>query len=162
MPHVYDELRALAANYLRRERPDHTLQPTALVHEAYLKLMQRATLDIRNRTHFFALASGAMRQILVDHARAHRALKRGGGWQRIAVDESLGVRDGRFEDVLELDEALTKLAERDARAARIVELRFFGGLTEPEVAQEMEMSERWVRKQWAFARAWLRREMSPS
>ena len=156
VPEVYDELRGIATAYLRRERPDHTLQPTALVHEAYLKLSRQAKLTVRDRTHFLALAAGAMRQILVDHARAHHALKRGGGWNRISVAESLSEPIPRSENLLALDEALTALAERDARGARIVEMRFFAGLTETEIAAEMGMSERWVRKQWAHARAWLR------
>lgn len=160
LPEVYDELRSLAANYLRQERPDHTLQPTALVHEVFLKLSNQSRLEVVDRTHFLALAAGAMRQILVDHARAHHALKRGGNWQRITIDESLAVSEGGSEDVLVLDDALRRLAAEDPRAAHIVEMRYFAGLTEVEIAAEMGMSERWVRGQWAFARAWLRKAMS--
>lgn len=160
LPEVYEELRSLAAHYLRQERSDHTLQPTALVHEAFLKLSRQSRLDVNDRTHFLALAAGAMRQVLVDHARAHLAAKRGGGWQRITVDESVAVSEGGIEDLLALDDTLKRLAEVDEPAARIVEMRFFAGLTEVEIAEAMGMSERWVRSQWAFARAWLRREMA--
>lgn len=160
LPEVYEELRSLAAHYLRQERVDHTLQPTALVHEAFLKLSRQSRLDVNDRTHFLAIAAGAMRQVLVDHARAHLAAKRGGGWQRITVDESVAVSAGGIEDLLILDDTLRRLAELDEPAARIVEMRFFAGLTEAEIAQAMGMSERWVRGQWAFARAWLRREMT--
>ncbi|MCC6650016.1 MAG: sigma-70 family RNA polymerase sigma factor [Candidatus Eisenbacteria bacterium] len=160
LPEVYEELRSLAAHYLRQERVGHTLQPTALVHEAFLKLSRQSRLDVNDRTHFLAIAAGAMRQVLVDHARAHLAAKRGGGWQRITVDESVAVSAGGIEDLLILDDTLRRLAELDEPAARIVEMRFFAGLTEAEIAQAMGMSERWVRGQWAFARAWLRREMT--
>lgn len=160
LPEVYEELRSLAAHYLRQERSDHTLQPTALVHEAFLKLSRQSRLDVNDRMHFLALAAGAMRQVLVDHARAHLAAKRGGGWQRITVDESVAVSEGGIEDLIALDDTLKRLAEVDEPAARIVEMRFFAGLTEVEIAVAMGMSERWVRSQWAFARAWLRREMA--
>ena len=160
LPEVYEELRSLAAHYLRRERPDHTLQPTALVHEAFLKLSRQSKLDVNDRTHFLAIAAGAMRQVLVDHARQHVAQKRGGGWQRITVDESIAVSTDGIEDLLALDDTLRRLAEVDEPAARIVEMRFFAGLTEVEIGEAMGMSERWVRGQWAFARAWLRREMA--
>ena len=160
MPLVYDELRALAGRYLRRERPNHTLQPTALVHEAWLKLARLDRIQIRDRTHFLALAASAMRQILVDHARAHRALKRGGDWMRVTLDDSL-VPDGAASDeLIALDRALLRLGEHDERAMRIVEMRFFAGLTEAEIAESIGMSARWVRQQWAFARAWLKREMT--
>ncbi len=160
LPDVYEELRSLAAHYLRRERPDHTLQPTALVHEAFLKLSRQSKLDVNDRTHFLAIAAGAMRQVLVDHARTHLAQKRGGGWQRITVDESIAVSASGIEDLLALDDTLSRLAAVDTVAARIVEMRFFAGLTEVEIAEALGMSERWVRGQWAFARAWLRREMA--
>jgi RNA polymerase sigma factor (TIGR02999 family) len=160
MPEVYADLRQIAENYLRRERADHTLEPTALVHEAYLKLSSQAKLAPNDRTHFLALAAGAMRQILVDHARATQALKRGGGWQRISVTEAISEASPGSEDLLSLDAALQRLAEQDERAARIVEMRFFAGLSEVEIAAVLGMSERWVRTQWAHARAWLRRQMA--
>ena len=159
LPQVYDELRAMAAAYMRQERTDHTLEPTALVHEAWIKLAKLRRIEVRDRPHFLALAAGAMRQILVDHARAHRALKRGGGWHKVTMHDSIAVTEDGLGDVLVLDQALDSLARLDPKAARIVELRFFGGLTEDEVAQAMDMSERWVRQQWSFARAWMRREM---
>ena len=160
MPEVYEDLRQLAEGYLRRERPDHTLEPTALVHEAFLKLAAQSKLAPNDRTHFLALAAGAMRQILVDHARASHALKRGGGWRRISVSEAISEASQGSEDLLSLDDALQRLAEEDERAAAIVEMRFFAGLTEVEIAAELGMSERWVRGQWAHARAWLRRQMT--
>lgn len=160
MPEVYEDLRHIAETYLRRERPDHTLEPTALVHEAFLKLSSQSRLAPSDRTHFLALASGAMRQILVDHARATHALKRGGGWQRISVTEAITEASTGSEDLLALDTALARLAAEDERAAVIVEMRFFAGLTEAEIAAEMGMSERWVRKEWSHARAWLRRQMA--
>jgi RNA polymerase sigma factor (TIGR02999 family) len=156
---VYEEVRAVAASYLKRERPDHTLQPTALVHEAYLKL-QRGASAPASRAHLLALAASAMRQILVDHARARAAQKRGGGWERVTVDSASPIGTGGGDDVLAVHEALARLAAIDVRAARVVELRFFGGLTEVEVAEELEISERWVREQWTHARAWLRRELA--
>jgi RNA polymerase sigma factor (TIGR02999 family) len=159
LPAAYREVRAVAAAYLRRERPDHTLQPTALVHEAYLKL-QRAGVSPAGRAHLLALAASAMRQILVDHARARAARKRGGGWQRVTVDSAVAFSRDGVEDVLAVHEALVRLATVDARAARVVEMRFFGGLTEVEIAEEMGISERWVREQWSHARAWLRRELA--
>lgn len=158
MPAVYDELRGLAARYLSRERTDHTLQPTALVHEAFLKLHARGIVT-GGRTHFLALAATAMRQILVDHARAKAAVKRGGGWKKVTVSEASSLSDGGVEDVLAVNDALVKLAALDPVAARIVEMRFFAGLTEVEIASELDISDRWVREQWGHARAWLRREM---
>lgn len=160
MPEVYEDLRHIAESYLRRERPDHTLEPSALVHEAFLKLSGQSRLAPADRTHFLALASGAMRQILVDHARAAHALKRGGGWQRISVTEAVSEASKGSEDLLALDAALAQLAAEDEREAIIVEMRFFAGLTEAEIAAEMGMSERWVRLHWAHARAWLRRHMA--
>lgn len=160
MPEVYEDLRQIAERYLRRERPDHTLEPSALVHEAFLKLSNQAKLAVSDRTHFLAIAAGAMRQILVDHARAARAQKRGGGWQRISTLEGLSDPAEGSEDLLALDAALRRLAAEDERAEAIVEMRFFAGLSEPEIAAELGMSERWVRAQWAHARAWLRRQMA--
>jgi RNA polymerase sigma factor (TIGR02999 family) len=159
-PVVYGELRNLAAQYLARERKSHTLQPTALVHEAYLKLIDQTRVDWRGRTHFFAIGAQAMRRVLVDHARQHRAAKRGGGRQRITLDENLFAGSQREEDVLALEDALTKLAALDPRQARMVELRFFGGLTVDEVAEVLEMSKRSVEREWTMVRSWLRRELS--
>lgn len=156
---LYDELRAIAANHLQRERDDHTLQPTALVHEAYLRLQARGGRGFADRTHYLAYASIAMRRVLVDHARARAALKRGGGATKVTVGDANALTEDRTEDVLSVDQALTKLAAVDGRAARIVEMRFFAGMTEAEVAAALGVSDRWVRKQWAFARAWLRRAM---
>lgn len=159
-PDFYAQLRQVAARYLRGERGDHLLQPTALVHEAWLRVRRLSRMDIRNRTHFLALMSRTMRRILVEHARAQRALKRGGGRDHIRVEDAVGLSTEGSTDLLELDAALETLAALDERATRIVELRFFAGLTEVEIAAHMGMSERWVRKQWAFARAWLQRELS--
>jgi RNA polymerase sigma factor (TIGR02999 family) len=158
LPQVYSELRRRAAVYLRRERRSHTLQPTALVHEAYAQLASREMQGFRGRTHFLAVASVAMRRVLVDHARARRALKRGRNWLQVSLDEIVSP-ESRVDDILAVDQALDRLAGIDTRAARIVEMRFFAGMTELEVAEATGMSERWVRKRWAFARAWLRREL---
>jgi RNA polymerase sigma factor (TIGR02999 family) len=159
---VYAELRKLAAQYLRRERKSHTLQPTALVHEAYLKLVGQTRVDWRGRAHFLAFAAQAMRQILVDHARRHRAAKRGGNRHRIALDDNLVIESDRSADVLAIEDALTKLAKLDPRQAQMVELRFFGGLSIAEVAKVMGTSKRSVEREWTMVRAWLRRELSRS
>jgi RNA polymerase sigma factor (TIGR02999 family) len=159
---VYGELHALAARYLRRERKDHTLQPTALVHEAYLKLAGQTRLDCEGRAHFLGIAAKAMRQILVDHARRHNAAKRGGNRHRIALDENLLIESSRDVDVLALEGALTKLAKLDPRQARMIELRFFGGLNAAEVAKVMGISQRSVEREWTMVRAWLRRELGRS
>jgi len=160
MPMVYDELRRLAAHYLRGERPGQTLQPTALVHEAYLRLLKDRPDRWQNRAHFSAIAAHAMRQILIDRARARDALKRGGGQPRVTFDESLPVQapDGSV-DLLALDGALERLAALDPAQARIVELRFFGGLTIEETAEAMGSSPATVKRHWALARAWLLKEM---
>ncbi len=159
LPDLYAELRALAGHFLAGERPEHTLQPTALAHEAYLKLARQRKTRFEGRTQVLALAAGAMRRILVDHARKRRAARRGGDWFRITLDESVAVTAGGLIDVLSLEVALRKLEKLDPDAARIVELRFFGGLTEVETAHCLGISERWARLQWAHARAWLRKEM---
>lgn len=158
MPLVYDGLRRIAAQYLRKERGDHTFQPTALVHEAYLKLIDVSNANWQNRAHFFAAASTMMRHILVDHARARRTDKRGGEFQRIELDEAVSFSDRTGEknlDVLALDEALTKLAEFDEQQSRIVELRFFGGLTVEETAEVLRVSPATVKREWSLAKAWL-------
>ena len=161
LPQVYEELRRLAAHYLRSERSDHTLQPTALVHEAFLRLRKLNRIAIHDRRHFIALAATLMRNVLIEHARAHRAAKRGGGLQRVTFAEGVGIHDDRTsEDVLRLEAALQKLERHDPQLARLVELRFFGGLTNEEVAEELGFSVRWVGGQWAFARAWLQRELA--
>lgn len=156
---LYQELRELAARHLMGERAGHTLQPTALVHEVFLRMNGRPGLEFQGRSHFMAVASIAMRRVLVDHARARAAQKRGGGVTHVTVGEANAISEDRTQDVLLVDSALAKLALEDPQAGRIVEMRFFAGMTEAEVAQVLGVSERWVRKQWAFARAWLRREL---
>jgi len=159
LPQVYDELHLLAERYLFCERPDHTLQPTALIHEVYLRLSEQSKSPWRNRDHFVAIAARAMRQVLVNHALRHRAKKRGGGWREAALDEALAIFEERSVDLLALHEALENLAEFDPRQCRIVELRFFGGLSVEGAAQVLGLSERTVEREWSMARAWLRREL---
>ena len=156
---VYPELRRLAAGLMRRERAGHTLQPTALVHEAYVSLVGGDRLDWQSRAHFFGAAANAMRRILVDYARSRRAQKRGGGMTLVSFDEGLG--HGATSDIalLDLDATLDRFARLDSRAARIVELRVFGGLTVPEVAEVLDVSKRTVDNDWAMARMWLAREL---
>jgi RNA polymerase sigma factor (TIGR02999 family) len=156
---LYEELRALAAHHLKGERAGHTLQPTALVHEAYMRMSARPGLAVAGRTHFLAIASIAMRRVLVDHARARAALKRGAGATHVSVRESNAITEDRTQDVLVVDAALARLAAVDPQAERIVEMRFFAGMSELEISHVLGVSDRWVRKQWAFARAWLRREL---
>ena len=159
LPIVYQELRRLAAAYLRRERPGQTLQPTGLVHEAYLRLMKDRQDRWQNRAHFCAIAANAMRQILIERARARGALKRGGAQPRVTLDEALVAGGEQSFDILALDRALEKLGEFDAEQARLVELRFFGGLTVEETAEAMSISPATVKRHWAVARAWLAREL---
>jgi RNA polymerase sigma factor (TIGR02999 family) len=156
---VYKELRKLAASYLQRQRPDHTLQPTALVHEAYLKLIDTSEVNWQDRAHFFAVAAQTMRNILVDHARAVAADKRGGAAQKIALDEAAGFSKNEDIDLIDLDEALRQLARQDELQSRIIELRFFGGLTIEETAEVLKISPATVKREWAMARAWLFRRM---
>lgn len=154
-PLIYDELRALAAAGLQRERPDHTLQPTALAHEAYLRLIDQTRVQWADKRHFMAVAAEVIRRILVDHARAHKAAKRGGDAAREPLDAAcLLSADGRL-DVADLDDALKELASLHERQARVVELKFFGGLEVPDIATLLEVSERTVVGDWRFARAWL-------
>jgi RNA polymerase sigma factor (TIGR02999 family) len=159
LPLVYDELRALAASHMRRERSDHTLQPTALVHEAFMRLLRLPEGAVQNRVHFFALAAMAMRRVLADHARRHRAAKRGGGAARVDLDVADGAAGPRDVAADDLDAALDDLARLDPRHARIVELRFFGGLSIEETAEVLEISPATVKRDWVLARAWLHREL---
>ncbi len=154
-PLVFDELHRMAAAQLRSERTDHSLQPTALVNEVFLKLSGGHAVNWKNRAHFYALASKAMRRILVDHARAHGRLKRGGEWQRVEFDDGILYQPERAWRIVALDVALDKLAEWDPRQSDIVEMRFFGGLTEDEVAEALGISSRTVTREWLFAKAWL-------
>jgi len=155
IPLVYNELHRVAEHHLRLERPNHTLQPTALVHEAYLKLVAQRDADWQNKTHFFAVASQLMRRILVDYARARLRTKRGGDQARIPLDEAHGISIDRCDELLVLDEALEKLAQFDARQSRVVELRFFGGLTVEETATVLGISAKTVKREWSMAKAWL-------
>jgi len=157
MPLVYDELRRIAAGYIRRERPGQTLQATALVNEAFVRLAAEKARPFANRTHFLAIAALSMRQILVQRARARNAAKRGGAPKRVTLEEGLLVGDAPAVDMLALDEALTRLAALDAELARIVELRYFGGLTVEETAEAVGSSPATVKRQWVMARAWLKR-----
>ncbi len=155
LPLIYDELRRLAANYLRRERPDHTLQPTALVHEAYLRMVDQTQVNWQNRAHFFGVAAQMMRRILVDHARSHNADKRGGEFQKLSLDENIDKAIERSSELLALDEALKELALIDEQKARIVELRYFGGLSVEETAEVMGMAPVTIHRHWRATKAWL-------
>jgi RNA polymerase sigma factor (TIGR02999 family) len=159
LPLVYQELRRLAAGYLRRERAGYTLQPTALVNEAYLRLLKDRPDRWQNRAHFCAIAAHSMRQILIERARARGAQKRGGARARVTLDEALVAGGERSIDLVALDEALERLAALDPEQARLVELRFFGGLTVEETAEAMNISPATVKRHWTVARAWLAREM---
>lgn len=160
VPLIYHELRQIAHACLYRERPGHTLQTTALVHEAYLKLIDQRDTRWQNRAHFFAIAAQAMRRILVDSARRHTAVKRGGKAENLSLDEAANVSLEPDPILLPLDEALNKLAEIDPQQSRIVELRFFGGLTIEETAEVMSLSADRIKREWAMARAWLRQDLS--
>ena len=159
MPLVYEELHKVAAQYLRRQRPDHTLQPTALVNEAYMKLIDISDVNWQDRAHFFAFASQTMRHILVDHARLLGREKRGGDVQKLSLDEALDFSDEKEVDLLSLDEALQNLAEIDEQQSKIVELRFFGGLTVEETANVLHISSATVKREWRIAKAWLFKRM---
>jgi RNA polymerase sigma factor (TIGR02999 family) len=161
IPLVYQELRRIARYHLGRERPDHTLQSTALVHEAYLRLMKQGPAEIENRAHFLAVASQLMRQILVDHARRHRAAKRGGGL-KLELNEAESLKNSSEVDLILLDRALNDLARLDPQQSRVVEMRFFGGLSIEETAGVLGVSSTTVKRDWASARAWLRREVGKS
>lgn len=160
LPLVYEQFRSLAANYFRRENKGHTLQPTELVHEAYMKLVDQSRVDWKGKTHFFAVGAQAMRRILVDHARAKHRVKRGSGAPKLSLDEELTLSPDREEDLVLLDEALTDLEKINPRQAQIVELRFFGGLTVAETAEMLGVSKRTVEGEWTMIKAWLRRELT--
>src|SRR5687767_2234078 len=160
MPVVYDELRRQAARYLRRERVGHTLQTTALIHEAYLRLIDQKNVHWQNRAHFFGIAAQLMRRILVDHARTRKRAKRGGSDIRVPFDEANAMAQGQDLDIVALDEALERLAEIDEQQSRIVELKFFSGLTVEETAEVLGISPATVKRDWSMAKAWLHREIS--
>jgi RNA polymerase sigma factor (TIGR02999 family) len=162
IPIVYDEMRRLAQNYLRDERAADTLQPTALVHEAYLRLVGQSLPDWESRSHFFGVAAHLMRQILVDHARRHNSAKRGSGAIMASLDEALNFAPQRSPDILALDDALEALSQMDERQCRIIELRFFGGFSVEETAQAMGISVATVGREQRLAEAWLHREMGPN
>ena len=159
IPLVHAELYRRAKRYMRRERRGHTLQTTALIHETYLRLVDAQQVPWQNRAHFFAIAARLMRRVLVDHARERRYQKRGGDAQRVSLDEGLAIGPGQDEDLVALDEALSALGEVDPRKSRVVELRFFGGLSVEETAEALEVSPETVRRDWRLAKAWLLREM---
>jgi len=160
LPVVYDELRALAGHYFQCQPADHTLQPTALVHEAFMRLVAHERLAGSDRAHFLAIAAQAMRQILIDHARRRHAAKRGGAnWQRITLDDALAVMQSGSVDVVMLEDALQQLAERSSRQAKLVELRIFGGLTIPEAAEVLGVGLTTIKGDWTIAKAWLKREL---
>ena len=159
VPLVYDELRRVAHRYLRHERPDHTLQSTALVHEAYLRLQKQGAKEFENRAHFFAISAQLMRQILVEHARRRLATKRAGG-HRLALDDTIGFAKSKSVDMVSLDEALNGLARLDPRQSRVVELRFFGGLSVEETSSVLGISPATVKRDWMTARVWLLHEMN--
>ncbi|HEV1286364.1 MAG TPA: sigma-70 family RNA polymerase sigma factor [Bryobacteraceae bacterium] len=158
-PLVYAELRRLAGSYMRSEAPGHTLQPTALVHEAFLRMVARDAPDCQNRSHFYGVAAHLMRQILIDHARTRNAGKRGGGKANISLEDNLVVSPEREADLVALDDALERLSALDPRKTQVVELRFFGGLSAEESAEVLKVSEVTVRRDWQFAKAWLVREL---
>jgi RNA polymerase sigma factor (TIGR02999 family) len=158
-PLVYEELRRLAHHYMERQRPGHTLQTTALVNEAYLRLAEQSRQSFTNRSHFFAVAAKAMRQILVNHANAQRRQKRGGGADKVELDEGALISPEQPTAILDLNDALERLATLDFRKAHVVELKYFGGLTQDEIAEVLKISPVTVRRDWVFARAWLHSEL---
>ena len=162
IPMVYDELRRLAGGYMRRERGDHTLQATALVHEAYLKLVEQHSVDWQGRAHFFGIAAQVMRRILVDHARGHLREKRGSGQQAVPLDEALVFAPEQSMELVKLDEALERLSKLDPRQGKIVELRFFGGLTVEQTADLLGISPKTVKRDWSMAKAWLHGDLKVS
>lgn len=160
MPLIDEELRRLAHRYMSRERAGHTLQTTALVNEAFLRLVNRKNLQWQNRAHFFGLAAQVMRTILVDHARSHASAKRGGGARNLELDEAMVISQQKASEVIALDEALKRLALIDPRQSRIVELRFFGGLTVEEAAEVLHLSPVTIKREWSTAKAWLYHELA--
>lgn len=162
LPRVYDELRRIAEARLRRERPGHTLGPTDIVHEAYLKLVPLPEIDWQSRAHFFAIASRAMRNVLVDHAVRRRTAKRGGGAQAVTLDDNAAAAELPLDEILALSQALERLEAVDARHARVVECRYFGGLSLDETAEALGISAATVSRDWTFARAWLHRDLAAS
>jgi RNA polymerase sigma-70 factor, ECF subfamily len=155
IPIVYGELRRLAASYMRRERVDHTLQPTALVHEAYLKLIEQRSANWQSRSHFFGVAAQLMRRILIDHARGHGRQKRGGEQKKVSLDDAFVFSEQQADELLAVDDSLDRLAKVDPRQARVVELRFFGGLNVEEAAEVLGVSPKTVKRDWSVAKAWL-------
>ncbi len=155
IPAVYDELRRLAGSYMRRERVDHTLQATALVHEAYLKLVEQRSVNWQSRAHFFGVAAQLMRRILIDHARGHSRQKRGGDEQKVSLDEALIFSEQQADELLAVDDSLNQLAKIDPRQAKVVEMRFFGGLSIEEAAEVLGVSPKTVKRDWSVAKAWL-------
>src|ERR1700687_2322766 len=162
IPLVYDELHKLARRHMRRERTDHTLQATALVNEAYLKLVEQRSVRWQSRSHFFAIAAQTMRRILIDHARFHLRGKRGQGQKMVALDEALLFSLEQSEEFLRLDESLERLAQFDPRQSKIVEMRFFAGLTVEETAEVLQVSPKTVKRDWSVAKAWLHGDMRPN
>lgn len=160
LPHVYKELRRLAGGYMKREREGHTLDATGLVHEAYMRLVDQSRVEWQNRSHFFGIAATAMRRILVDHARARQADKRGGGIEHAEIVDDLVASDERGDELIAVDEALERLAVWDPVKSRVVELRFFGGLSIEECAEVMEVSVATVNRHWRMAKAWLHGELT--
>jgi RNA polymerase sigma-70 factor (ECF subfamily) len=161
-PLVYDELRQLSLSQMRKQKFDHTLQPTALVHEVYLRVVDQATVDLNDRTHFFALSAKIMRQVLVDHARRKDAAKRGGNWLKVTLQKAASPAEDQEVagiDVIDLDDALKELAEMDPRKAQVVEMRFFAGMTLQEVGEALEVSHGTVESDWFMARAWSRNKL---
>lgn len=161
MPLVYQELRQMARQYMRSQHVGHTLQPTALIHEAYLKLAKQEEQNWQNRAHFFGVAAQAMRHILIDYVRNRNYQKRGGKEQRVEFDEKMIVSNERAVGLIELDEALKRLAELDERKSRVVELKYFGGLSNEEMAEVLNVSTKTIARDWHFSRSWLLRELSP-
>lgn len=159
VPLVYNELRRIASGYMKRESPGHSLQPTALVHEAYMRLIGIREIDWQSRSHFYAVSATLMRRILVDHARNQRAKKRGDGWTAVSVNEGILPAPTRAREILALDEALIRLATLDPRQSKIVELRFFAGMNEEETGLALGISSRTVKRDWRIAKAWLFKEL---
>jgi RNA polymerase sigma factor (TIGR02999 family) len=159
MPLVYAELRRIAARYMQRERPDHTLQATAVVHEAYLKLVKQQNVSWHSKAHFLAVAASLMRRVLLDYARSRSREKRGGAHAELPLDETLVFSRERSDELIKLDQALSRLAEVDRRQSQVVELRYFGGLTVEETAVALGVSPKTVRREWSVARTWLHREI---